>query len=70
MQKEAEIETELLRQIVVEEEWERQEAEVVKWERVAEELQKLEEGMSEAGGGTSCGSSASDAGTCIPNVCQ
>jgi len=43
LRKEAEIEAELLRQIVAEEERERQEAKVAEQERVAEEIQKLEE---------------------------
>ena len=43
MRKEAEIEAELLRQIVAEEERERQEAKAAERERVAEEIRKLEE---------------------------
>ena len=43
MQKEAEIEAELVRQITVEEEQEQQKAKVAEWERVAEEIWKLEE---------------------------
>jgi len=43
LRKEAEIEAELLRQILAEEEWQWQEAEAAEWERVAEEIWKLEE---------------------------